>query len=371
VFAGTVTPVAAQTPPPTQEVCDKIVKDSKNVAQWDDPVWQACFAAGMLNAVVDQSHPLPKEFGPAIVDALEKGYYLQLTEPHGKGCDNTLAHPKCAIGFLKLFSSMERLMAFVAKGEFEQAGVVKKGQWGEYSLWMTEDFVQVATGEKMSSEDAKLFCSGALTLSFAFDGGFPLPEKSPCGDAKVIHDIGERWNGGCDGNALPNKKCNVGERLQASTWKEVNTSTIGSDWYRGSVRVVIESAALVLPSATPTFTNTPTPTVLPGNTPVSGTPMPEETILPTEEVEEVDAEPTEDAQAALPAGNGSMIWEAIGYCVLGLFLLALLIWFVFFFLPKRAAKQAAAEQARREAAAQEAAAQEAAALARGDEEPST
>lgn len=304
-------PVAAQAPqPPTQETCDAIVAKFKNVAQWDDTTWQACFAAGMVNAVVDPKHPLPEKFGPAIMEALEKGSYLQFTEPHGKGCDNTLAHPKCAIGFLKLFSSMERLVAFVAKGEFEQAGVLKKGPWDEYSLWMTEDFVQVSDGEKMTAEDAKLFCTGALTLSFAFDGGFPLPKESPCGDAKLIYSIGERWNGGCDGNALPNKKCNVGERLQVSTWKEVNASTIGSDWNRGSVRVVVASdIATATPTAgaslLPVITSTPatpskgTPTAQPTNTvqPASTIEIDVYTVTPSVEV------PTDESQAALPGAE--------------------------------------------------------------------
>lgn len=356
VMFGVVTPVAAQAPqPPTQETCDAIVAKFKNVAQWDDTTWQACFAAGMLNAVVDPKHPLPEKFGPAIMDALEKGSYLQLDSPYGDGCDNTLAHPKCSIGFLKLFSSRERLVAFIAKGEFEQAGVLKKGPWTEYSLWVARDFVQVATGEKMSAQDVELFCSGALVLAFAFDGGFPLPEKSPCGDAKLTYGIGERWNGGCDGNASPNKKCTIGERIQVSTWKEVNASTIGSDWNRGSVRVVVASdVATATPTAgaslLPVITSTPATPVAAGKTPVApaaGSPTAQSTITVTPGVEV----PTEDAQAALPAENGSGIWEAIGYCFLGLFFLALLIWFVFFFLPKRVAKQAAAEKARREALA--------------------
>lgn len=292
MFAAVVTPVAAQSslPEVSQNSCNAYAEEHGNVAMWDDPEWQACFIAGYVNAVftghVDQSGVLvtnmPDELPVSIQEALDKGMYLQLTEPWAGGCDNTIEHPRCSIGFLKMFNDLGSLKTFLVKGEITQKDITKVAPpWTDGSIWMTSDFVQVSEGKTMSEADADLFCNGNLGLAFAFDGEYPLPEKDPCASngKQNVYFLRERWNGGCIGDQLPNSSCNVGEVLILKTWDEVLKNSEGSDWLRGSVfanhRRLMQMEGIVVSTPTPLPTSTPqasptakvSPTAKPSNTP--------------------------------------------------------------------------------------------------------
>jgi|GEM_PF-3567933 len=253
-----VVPVAAQAPLPeaNQTICHDYSEKSGNIAAWNDPQWQACFIAGYVNAVFSAAKPLPAELPASIQEALDKGLFLQLTEPWRSGCDNSLKHPACSIGFIKLFGQYETLKAFQAKGEFTQADVLKVGPWTDGSLWMTLDYVQVSSGRGfLSAKDAELFCSGSLGLAFANDGEYQLPSKNPCPDTvPTKFFLRERWNGGCIGNVLPNAACNVGEVLVYDSWDELLENTIGPGWNRGSVfanhKKLMKMSAIVVNNTT-------------------------------------------------------------------------------------------------------------------------
>jgi len=280
--AVVATPVAAQSFQPTQEACKALAEKFANVAQPDDPQWVSCFTAGWVNWVFSETEPLPSEPPMMVQDAITKGALVQVTEPWRGGCDNTLKHPDCSIGFLKAFPTWENATTFLKIGEFIQAGIVKKGPWTRGSLWMTNGFIQVMEGKELSQNQVEAFCSGNMFLAFALDGEYVIPKDDPCaGQANNVYFVRERWNGGCVGDQLPDSACNVGEVMKVNTWKEVHDALDGAGWNRGSIaanhKLLMEMMGVKIATATQvasTATPLPSPTAASTATPATPTTAP-------------------------------------------------------------------------------------------------
>lgn len=225
--------VAAQSEEPTQTSCHALAEKYGNVAQPKDPAWQACFLAGWVNWVFSTDRPLPDDAPEWLNDALQKGGYVQFTEPWKPGCDNTLVHVFCSIGYLKLFGDWSSMMAFKEMGSFMQAGIEKTGPWSDGSLWFTNSFVMIPEGKSLTASQKKLFCEQNVAIAFANDGEFPLPTQDPGCTKGTKFYLREKWNGTCIGDELPNAACNVGEVKVFDDWKSLHAGLAG--WNRGSV----------------------------------------------------------------------------------------------------------------------------------------
>lgn len=253
---------AAAAPSMDRESCEALASSYGNAAHPEDPEWVSCFVAGWVNWIfgTENSGPLPADPPQAVVDALDHGVFVQLTEPWNPGCDNTLVHPDCSIGYLDLFSSWNDLRAFLGLGKFEQAGIMKDGPWSIGSLWMTTDFVQVSQGDTMPEAKTALFCDGALGLAFAFDGEYPLPSTTPCHGSNTYY-LWESWRGGCIGDEPTDENCNVSQLLVYEDWDEMLSFLNDNGWTRGSVWANSERlAAIIAGSATVLDTSVPLPT---------------------------------------------------------------------------------------------------------------
>lgn len=266
---------AQAAPASDQESCTALAESYGNAAHPEDPEWVACFVDGWVNWIfgTDNSGPLPENPPQAVLDALDHGLFVQVTEPWRPGCDNTLLHPDCSIGYLDLFSDWKTLRAFLGTGSFEQAGVMKQGPWSIGSLWMTEDFVQVARGDSMPDVEMALFCEGALGLAFAYDGEYPLPSSAPC-DGDNTYYLWESWRGGCIGDEPTDLNCNVGLMVGSEEWTFILSYLTDNNWTRGSIWAnrddMAEADGLVItaldtPAPVPTATEefAPTATVAP------------------------------------------------------------------------------------------------------------
>lgn len=226
---GLTTPVAnAQS---DQASCEALAQGYGNVAHPEEPNWVSCFTQGWVNWVFSADRPLPATPPEAVEDALRHGLFVQLTEPWRGGCDNTLTSPHCNIGYLKLFSDWGTLRAFLAKGEITLRNTTKVGPWSEGSLWITDDFIEVAPGDTVADDDVALFLDGAL--GWAFAENYPLPTTVPGGlNTFYLH---ETWRGGCIGDQLPDANCNVGQIKTFTNWVDMLAYLKENNWDRGSV----------------------------------------------------------------------------------------------------------------------------------------
>jgi hypothetical protein len=233
---ATATPAQA-SPLADQETCTALSEQYENIAHPEDPAWVSCFVQGWVNWVfgTENGQPLPNDPPQAVKDALQHGLFVQLTEPWNATCDNTLQHPDCSIGYLDLFSDWDDLLAFLAVGKFEQAGIMKDGPWSIGSLWMAEDFVQVSRGDTMPDVQMNLFCNGSLGLAFAFDGEYPLPSATPCGGDGNVYYLWESWRGGCIGDEVTDVNCNVSQLLVYEDWSAMLSYLSDNSWTRGAV----------------------------------------------------------------------------------------------------------------------------------------
>jgi len=319
-LASPLTAYAAKAFEPTQDACHKLSEDYANLAHPEDPDWNACFLKGWINWVFSAERPLPEKAPAALVEALKKGTFLQLTEPWRAGCDNTLMSPDCSIGYLKLFGDWGALRSFLHLGDFTQAGIVKYGPWSEGSLWVTDNYIQVTKGNSATAEEKNLFCSGALGWAFATDGEYPLSTTAPCAGDNNVYYLREEWRGGGIGDQLPDENVNVGKIQAYKNWGAMVKYLADNNWTRGSVWANRDDLAemagiiVIVPTAVP-------PTVQPTKI------VPTATVQPTA-TKIVPTATTVPSNPSKPAEGFKWNWA---YCLwglipLGLFLLWLLFW---------------------------------------------